>query len=42
MTNGGELEMYRALERKVLADEEERKAKEVERRMSLGLPPEGM
>jgi hypothetical protein len=32
--------MYRALEKKVLADEAERKEKERERRVSMGLPPE--
>lgn len=32
--------MYRALEKKVLADEEERKQKERQRRVSMGLPAE--
>jgi hypothetical protein len=37
----GEMNMYKELEKKVLADEEERKQKERERRVSLGLAPEG-
>ena len=40
-SNVAEMNMYRALEKKVLADEEEKKQKERERRVSLGMPAEG-
>ncbi len=40
ISNAGEMDMYKALEKKVLADEAERKDRERERRISLGLPAE--